>query len=83
MTPSDWKDIVYVLALIFVLGMILLLIRPISEGFTSGPIQCGIDSPCPGKLKCLNGFCADTMPLPKTEKEPVPLLAPGEPAPYF
>ena len=86
MIASDWKDIGYVLSLIFVLGLVLLLLRrQISEGFEgfTDVIRCDLDSPCPGHLKCLNGFCAKTDPIPKVETNPVPLLPPGSPAPYF
>ena len=83
MIASDWKDICYVLLLILVLGLVLLLLRrQISEGFTD-VIRCDLDSPCPGHLKCLNGFCAKTDPVTKAEMNPVPLLPPGSPAPYF
>jgi len=84
MIASDWKDIGYVLVLIFILGLVLLLLRrQISEGFTTDVIRCDLDSPCPGLLKCLNGFCAKTEPISKVETNPVPLLPPGSPAPYF
>jgi hypothetical protein len=54
------------------------------EGFASGQAaRCDVDSPCPGHLKCINGFCAKTEPVGVVEKEEVPLLPPGSPAPYF
>ncbi len=80
------KDFMYALLLIGVLGMLLLLFRkPIGEGFIGGPNApfCDVDNPCPGHLKCINGFCAATDPKPLVDPNPVPLLPPGGPAPYF
>jgi hypothetical protein len=78
------KDLGYCLALIFVLGLLLIVIRgSISEGFESGPQRCDVDTPCDGHLKCINGFCAKTEPVGFVEKDEVPLLPPGSPAPYF
>ncbi len=78
------KDIMYALVLIGVLGLLLLFFgKPMSEGFVNVPIRCGVDEPCSGHLKCINGFCAATDPMPVVEKDPVPLLPPGAPAPYF
>lgn len=78
----DYKDILCGLAVVLVLGFLLLLMRnPISEGFEDN--RCDVDHPCPPGLKCLNGFCAKTDPLPVIEKDPVPLLPAGGPAPYF
>lgn len=76
------KDLIYALILLGVLGALLLFFgKPISEGFTSP--RCDVDNPCSGHLKCINGFCAATEPIPLVEKEVVPLLPPGGPAPYF
>ena len=81
---KDVKDIVCALSLILVLGLLLhFLGKPISEGFMDSAIRCDVDNPCPGPLKCLNGFCAKTDPVPIKDKNPVPLLPPGSPAPYF
>lgn len=81
----DLKEIGYVLLVILVLGAALLFFsRQLEEGFTGDMIRCGVDhAPCPGHLKCINGFCAKTDPVPVKEEEPVPLLPPGSPAPYF
>jgi len=54
------------------------------EGFSgSQAVRCDVDSPCPGHLKCINGFCAKTEPVGIVERNEVPLLPPGSPAPYF
>ena len=83
MVPVNLKDIGYALLLIFILGLTLHLLTPyMCEGFEGPPI-CDVDTPCPGQLKCINGFCAKTDRVLVKEKEPVELLAPGEPAPYF
>jgi hypothetical protein len=76
------------LGLIFVLGFILVILRSqICEGFSSGggrgPAACGVDMPCGGQLKCINGFCAKTEKVDISEKAPVELLPSGSPAPYF
>ena len=77
------KDLGYCLALILVLGLLLIFMAPACEGFESGPPQrCGVDSPCEGHLKCINGFCAKTDPIGIKPSE-VPLLPSGSPAPYF
>lgn len=77
------KDLGYCLALIFALGLLLVFVSgPMCEGFESG-IRCDVDSPCDGHLKCINGFCAKTDPVGFVEKDEVPLLPPGSPAPYF
>ena len=83
--PVDIAEIGYALGLVLILGLIIVLLRKqISEGFEGeDAIKCGINAPCPGQLKCLNGFCASTERVPVTETSPVPLLAPGGPAPYF
>jgi len=83
--PVDIMEIGYALGLILVLGLVLLFLRRhISEGFDGHDvIKCGINTPCPGHLKCLNGFCAATEPVAVKEVSPVPLLPPGGPAPYF
>jgi hypothetical protein len=82
---SEWRDVGYALALLLFLGMILLVIgKPVSEGFDGGGLQrCDVDSPCPGHLKCLNGFCAKTEPMRAYEQNPVPVLPGGAPYPYF
>ena len=81
------KDLAYCLGLIFVLGLMLLFVSgPLSEGFESGFAQvqrCDVDTPCNGHLKCINGFCAKTEPIGLVEKDEVPLLPSGSPAPYF
>jgi hypothetical protein len=79
------KDLGYCLALIFVLGLLLVFLgRPMCEGFSSSQApRCDLDSPCPGHLKCINGFCAKTEPVGVVERNEVPLLPPGSPAPYF
>jgi hypothetical protein len=82
----DMCDIKNALLLVFGLGLLLLILRgTLQEGFTSGgSIRCGVeDGPCPVGLKCINGFCAKTDPLPKREKAPVDVLEPGMAAPYF
>lgn len=83
--PICLMDIGYALGLIFVLGLLLVVLQsPIAEGFSSsGPSSCGVDMPCGGHLKCINGFCAKTDKVDITEKAPVDLLPPGSPAPYF
>jgi hypothetical protein len=78
------KDLGYCLALIFVLGLALIVLQnPLSEGFRSEPLRCDVDTPCSGHLKCINGFCAKTEPVGVVEHNEVPLLPPGSPAPYF
>lgn len=82
----DMADIKYALVLMFCLGLLIVVLRgTIQEGFVSSDsIRCGVeDGPCPVELKCINGFCAKTDPLPKKDKEPVQLLEPGMAAPYF
>ena len=83
----DWKDIGYALGIIFVLGFLLIALgKPICEGFeSSDAIRCDVDSPCPGFLKCLNGFCAKTDPVGVKETNPLTLLPDGAsfPQPYF
>lgn len=81
--PVDIYDIACALGLVLGLGLILLVLRkPLSEGFT-GYTSCGVDNPCSGHLKCINGFCAKTDPIGVKEENPVPLLSPGSPFPYF
>jgi len=82
---SATRDLACALGLLFVLGLLLVIIQsPMAEGFTSsGAPRCGVNKPCPGHLKCVNGFCAKVDPIPLIDKEPVPLLPPGGPAPYF
>ena len=47
-------------------------------------IPCGVDkAPCPGHLKCVNGFCAVTEPKRAYETEPIQLLPDGASLPYF
>jgi|UniRef100_A0A6C0KLW5 hypothetical protein len=81
----DWKDMGYALGLIFVLGLLLVILgKPISEGFSNEEaIRCDVYSPCPGHLKCLNGFCAKTDPVGLKENNPLVLLPDGAPLPYF
>jgi hypothetical protein len=81
---GDMYDIACALGVILVLGLLLIFLgKPLSEGFASGPIRCEVDSPCPGHLKCINGFCAKTDPVGVREENPVPMLPPGSPLPYF
>jgi len=79
------KDLGYCLLLIFVLGLLLVFLgKPMCEGFSGNQAQrCDVDSPCPGHLKCINGFCAKTEPVGVVERNEVPLLPSGSPAPYF
>ena len=79
------KDLGYCLGLILVLGLLLVFLgRPMCEGFDGGQAaRCDVDMPCPGHLKCINGFCAKTEPVGVVERNEVPLLPPGSPAPYF
>ena len=84
----DLKDLGNLLALIFVLGLLLVIFgKPMSEGFDNPPdaIPCGVNKPCSGHLKCINGFCAATAPARKYEGQPndVPLLPDGASMPYF
>jgi hypothetical protein len=82
----DMADIRSALLLVLGLGLVLLVLRgTIQEGFVSSDtIRCGVeDGPCPVELKCINGFCAKTDPLPKVDKNPVDILEAGEAAPYF
>ena len=73
------------LCLLLVLGCVLVVANySFSEGFTGGDaIRCGVDAPCSGHLKCINGFCAKTDPISVKETAPVAILPPGSPAPYF
>ena len=81
----DWKDIGYALGLVFILGFLLVVLgKPLSEGFANEEAtRCDVNSPCPGHLKCLNGFCAKTEPVGLKENNPLSLLADGAPLPYF
>jgi hypothetical protein len=82
MVSFDLKDFACAMSLILVLGLILMFLgRPVSEGFSTG--YCDVDNPCASGLKCVNGFCAKTDPKPLVNPDPVPLLPPGGPAPYF
>lgn len=77
------NDIACALGLIFVLGLILVVLnKPLSEGFTNNAIACGLNHPCQHPYKCLNGFCAKTDPRALYEKNPVPVLPDGQPLPY-
>ena len=81
---ANLKDIACALGLILFLGLLVVLLRrQISEGFSTDILRCDVDNPCSGHLKCINGFCAKTDPKPVVEKNPIPLLPPGSPAPYF
>ena len=75
----DLYDIGCTLALLGFLGFLLILFKnPLSEGFTSGDvIQCHADRPCPGHLKCINGFCAKTDPRALYVNDSLPLLPDG------
>jgi len=80
----DWKDAGYAFALIFVLGILLIMLGPyVNEGFANQLQRCDLDNPCSGTLKCINGFCSKTDPLPLINKDPVEMLPEGGPAPYF
>ena len=85
LNSADMRDLWCSLALLGFLGFLLIILRrPLTEGFASDDaIQCHADSPCPGHLKCINGFCAKTEREDIVEKEEIPLLSPGSPAPYF
>ena len=84
MAKLDYNDIGYTLLLIFVLGFVLVLIqKPLSEGFESQAQRCGADLPCNGFLKCINGFCAKTDTVPLNEKMPVGVLEMGDEFPYI
>ena len=81
---NDLTDILYALGLIAILGFLLVVLgKPLSEGFSSEPLRCDLYSPCPGHLKCVNGFCAKTDPVGIHEESPVPLLPAGTSMPYF
>jgi len=82
MAKSDLSDLGCALAVIAVLGLLLLIFgKSVNEGFGSDTIPCGVDhAPCSVGLKCINGFCANTTPLPTHEVDPVPIL--DGPAPY-
>ena len=82
---ASTRDLACALGLLLVLGLLLLFLQtPLGEGFvSSGPPRCGVNEPCPGHLKCINGFCAKVDPIPLVDSTPVPLLPPGGPAPYF
>lgn len=85
---KDMNDIACVLGLILFLGLILIFIgKPIAEGFAanSDTIPCGVDKgPCPGSLKCINGFCAKTAPADAWMNAPsIPMLPDGLAYPYF
>lgn len=78
------KDLGYLLLLLLAFGIILHFMNSsYAEGFTNSPPRCGVNIPCPNGLKCVNGFCAKTERLPVVEKNPISLLPPGSPAPYF
>ena len=82
---GEMKDIGCALALMFVLGLLLVILRkPLAEGFYSGDAtRCGVDMPpCANGLKCVNGFCADTAPRAAYDKDPVPLLPQGYSVPF-
>ena len=79
----DMYDIGCTLALLAFLGFLLLLLRrPLTEGFMSESIQCHADSPCPGHLKCINGFCAKTDPKALYVNDSLPLLPSGTAYPF-
>jgi len=85
LTTKDWKDIVCALGIVLFLGFILTLLSgPMrNEGFQNPDIiRCDVYSPCPGHLKCINGFCARTEPVGVKEADPVVLLPDGAPFPY-
>lgn len=81
---SATRDMACAFGLLLFLGILILFLKsPMMEGFTSDPLRCGVNQPCSGHLKCINGFCAKTDPIPLVNCAPVPLLPPGGPAPYF
>jgi hypothetical protein len=81
--PVDMYDIACALGLVLALGLLLMFLRkPLSEGF-GNPMACDVDNPCSGYLKCINGFCAKTDPVGVREENPIPMLPPGSPFPYF
>ena len=81
---SGIRDMACAFGLLLFLGIIILFLKsPIAEGFAGGATRCGVNEPCSGHLKCINGFCAKTDPIPLVDRAPVPLLPPGGPAPYF
>ena len=78
------RDMACAFGLLLVLGLLLLFLQsPMAEGFLAGPPRCGVNQPCSGHLKCINGFCAKVDPIPLVDETPIPLLPPGSPAPYF
>ena len=82
MLPDGIKII---LLLLFIGGLVFIYGRVSEEGFMnpSNPMFCDVDNPCSGHLKCINGQCAETTPRVVKEENPVELLPPGAPAPYF
>lgn len=81
---KDLKDMACAFGLIFFLGLILLFLQgPLTEGFSNSPIFCDVHNPCPAGLKCINGQCAKTNPIPVREENPIPLLPGGAAPPYF
>ncbi len=77
------RDMACAFGLLLFLGLLILFLKsPMTEGFVSTS-RCGVNQPCAGHLKCINGFCAKTDPIPLVDRAPVPLLPPGGPAPYF
>ena len=82
---AQWKDMGYLLLLLFVFGLLLVLLqKPLSEGFGNQATKCGVDmEPCAGHLKCVNGYCAETEPKAAHEANPVQLLPEGVPVPFF
>jgi hypothetical protein len=80
----DIYDIACTLGLLAFLGFLLVVFRgPLTEGFTSGDaVQCHADSPCPGHLKCINGFCAKTDPRALYVNDSLPMLPKGESYPF-
>jgi hypothetical protein len=83
---TSLSDGVKILLLLLGIGILVFIYGRVSkEGFMniSNPMFCDIDHPCPGHLKCINAQCASTMPREIKEANPVELLPPGAPAPYF
>ncbi len=79
-------DGIKILLLLLGIGIIVLIYGGVSkEGFMnlSNPMFCDVDNPCPGHLKCINAQCASTQPREIKEENPIELLPPGAPAPYF
>ena len=80
------SDFTVAMILLGVLGVLLIVFQqPVMERFTnpSNPTRCGVDQPpCEHPLKCINGFCRKSTPVPREDSDPVPLLRSPDDAPY-